>query len=119
MSLWLTGRDTTSLADVLDHVDYLVKLGGIELAGFGSDGPILQDDTPNEDRVAGMAGYHKRNFGLPGSERIPKHVITEELNRPDRLLILADGLAKRGYKEDAIEKVIGGNFVRVFGAACG
>jgi membrane dipeptidase len=119
MSLWLTDRDTASLADVLDHVDHLVKLGGIELGGFGSDGPVLSDDTPPEDRLPGMVAYHKRNLGLPGSERIPKHVITEELNRPDRLLVLADGLAKRGYKEDAIEKVIGGNFVRVFGAACG
>lgn len=119
MSLWLTERDTTSIADVLDHVDHLVKVGGIDLAGFGSDGPVLSDETPPEQRVSGMAAYHKRNFGLPGSERIPKHVITAELNRPDRLLVLADALAKRGYKEDAIEKVVGGNFVRVFGAACG
>lgn len=119
MSLWLTDRDSASIEDVVDHIDHVVKVGGIDLAGFGSDGPVLSDDTPPEQQVAGMAAYHRRNFGLPGSERIPKHVITRELNSPARLLVLADALARRGYAEDRIEKVIGGNFVRVFGAACG
>jgi microsomal dipeptidase-like Zn-dependent dipeptidase len=33
--------------------------------------------------------------------------------------ILAAGMAKRGYKEDAIAKVLGGNFARVFGVVGG
>jgi membrane dipeptidase len=48
MSLWLTDRDTTSIADVADHIDHVVKVGGIDLAGFGSDGPVLSDETPME-----------------------------------------------------------------------
>jgi membrane dipeptidase len=119
MSLWLTDRDTTSTADVLDHIDHVVKVGGIDLAGFGSDGAVVSDDTPADQRLQGMVGYAKRNLGLPGAERLPKHVIVEELNTPRRLLVLTDGLAKRGYKEEAIEKILGGNFLRVFGAACG
>jgi membrane dipeptidase len=42
-----------------------------------------------------------------------------ELNSPQRLLRLAEALAKRGYKDDAIEKIIGGNFVRLFREVCG
>jgi microsomal dipeptidase-like Zn-dependent dipeptidase len=33
--------------------------------------------------------------------------------------ILAAGLTKRGYKEDAIAKLLGGNFARVLGSVCG
>jgi microsomal dipeptidase-like Zn-dependent dipeptidase len=51
--------------------------------------------------------------------RPPKHVSIPELNTPQRLQVIADGLAKRGYRDEAIEKVLGGNFARVFQAACG
>ena len=36
-------------------------------------------------------------------------------HRPDRALIIADALLKRGYPARVAEKVLGGNFVRVFG----
>ena len=119
MSMWLTDRDTSSVEDVLDHIDHAVGVGGIDLVGFGSDGPVLADDTPPEVALQGIAAYVERNAGLPGSERMPKHVAVAELNTPRRLALLAGGLARRGYAEDAIEKVLGRNFARVFAEACG
>jgi len=119
MSVWLTDRDTASVADVVDHIDHVVKLGGIDLPGFGSDGPVLGDSTPQEQKVKGMVSYYKRNQGLPGAEREPKHVTVTALDNPHRLQVLADALAKRGYKDGDIEKILGGNFARVFAAVCG
>lgn len=119
MTLWLTDKDQAGVDDVLDHIDHAVQVGGIELAGFGSDGQPLADPTPPAARLQGMQGYARRNLGLPAAETIPKHVLAEELNTPRRLEVLATGLARRGYKDDAIEKVLGGNFARVFRAACG
>lgn len=119
MSVWLTDRDTASVADLVDHVDHVVKLGGIELPGFGSDGPVLGDPTPQEEKVKGMAGYYQRNRGLPGAEREPKHVTITDLDSPRRLQVLADALGKRGYKDGDVERILGGNFARVFAAACG
>ena len=43
-----------------------------------------------------------------------KHMRVPELNHPHRLLHLAQALQKKGYKARTIEKVIGGNYVRVF-----
>lgn len=117
MTLWLTERDTTSINDVLDHIDHAVKIGGIEHVAFGSDGPALQLSIADE--LAGMKDYARRNLGLPGSEKIPDHCRVPELNSPKRLFNLADGLSKRGYKSDAVEKIIGGNFVRLFKDVCG
>jgi membrane dipeptidase len=119
MSLWLTDRDATSLDDVLNHVDHAVKLAGVEHVTFGSDGPVLENTTPEADELKGHQEYAKRNFGLPGAEKIPAHIHVRELNNPQRLLRLAEGLAKRGHKDGAIEKIIGGNFVRFFREVCG
>jgi membrane dipeptidase len=119
MSLWLTDRDRSSVDDVIDHIEHAVRVGGIDLVGYGSDGPVLADDTPPEELLQGIAAYTRRNAGLPGSERTPKHVIVQELNTPRRLAILAQGLARRGHAEGSIEKILGGNFARVFREACG
>jgi len=119
MSLWLTDRSTTSIDDVLNHIDHAVKIAGIEHVAFGSDGPVLEDHTPEAEVLAGHQSYAKRNLGMPGAEKIPSHVHVGELNSSQRLLRLAEALAKRGYKDDAIEKIIGGNFVRLFREVCG
>lgn len=119
MSLWLTDRPTTSLDDVLDHIDHAVKIAGVEHVSFGSDGPILQNDTPEAKMLEGMRSYAQRNLGLPGAERVPNHVLVTALNSPQRLLRLAEGLARRRYKAADIDKIIGGNFVRLFREVCG
>lgn len=119
MSVWLTEKPTTSIDDVLDHIDHAVKVAGVEHVSFGSDGPILQDDTPEAKKLAGLRSYTERNLGLPGAERLPNHVMVAALNSPHRLLRLAEGLSRRRYKAADIEKIIGGNFVRLFQEVCG
>jgi hypothetical protein len=42
------------------------------------------------------------------------HMRVPELSHPKRLLHLAQAMHSRGYKTTTIEKVIGGNYVRVF-----
>jgi membrane dipeptidase len=113
MSLWLTRKQTTSIDDVLDHIDHAVKLAGIDHVGFGSDGPVVRNPSSAEASLAGMRGYYQRNQGLPGAEDLPYHVNVEELKGPDRLERLAFALGKRGYSDDAIEKIVGGNIARV------
>jgi membrane dipeptidase len=119
MSNWLTARDRSAPDDVVDHIDHVVKLGGIDLAGFGSDHPVLGDPTPQKEKVEGLQGYIDRNPGMPGAEPLHGHVTVSELDGPDRLGVLAAALSRRGYKGDGIEKILGGNFARVFGAVCG
>jgi membrane dipeptidase len=119
MSRWLTERDKSTVDDVVDHIDHLAKLGGIDLAGFGSDGPVLGDETPQAEKVKGMQAYNERNRGLPGAEPLHGHVTVSELDGPNRMEVLAGALARRGYRADAVEKILGGNFARVFAAVCG
>ena len=117
MSVWLTNKPTADVNTVVDHIDHAVKLAGVEHVGFGSDGPVGSSSIDPRQRVEGFRSYVKRNFGLPGAERYPDHVIVEELNSPERLLVLARALERRGYRSGEIEKIIGGNFQRVFAEA--
>ena len=70
---------------LLDHLDYIVKMVGVDYVGLGSD----------------FDGVNSLPEGLDGVEDFPK--ITEEL-------------VKRGYRKKDIEKILGGNFLRVFKA---
>jgi membrane dipeptidase len=103
---------------VVDHLAYAVKLAGVEHVSFGSDGPVLA--LPSlEQELAGMREYAERNRGMPGSERVPTHVRVPELNSPHRLERLASALRRRGIGSDAVDKIAGGNLVRVLRDTCG
>ena len=70
---------TPSLQRLLDHIDHIVRVAGVDHVGIGSDfdggGTLLKDAT-----------------------ELPK---------------ITEGLLKRGYSRDDVEKILGGNFIRV------
>ena len=76
--------DPVTIEDVLDHFDYAVKLAGIEHVGLGSDFDL--DPHPTYD-IAG-------------------------LNHPARVYALTEGLIRRGYTDEQIGLILGGNFQR-------
>lgn len=71
-----------SIALLVDHIDHIVKLIGIDHVGLGAD-------------FDGAESFPK---GLNSVADYPK--VTEELY-------------KRGYKKEDIEKILGGNFIRI------
>ena len=71
---------------VLDHIDRVVALAGIDHAGLGSDFDGVGDTLP---------------IGLKDVSDYPN---------------LVEGLLERGYAEDAIAQILGGNLMRVWRA---
>lgn len=74
-----------TIADLVDHIDHIVKLVGDDHAGIGSD----------------YDGVGSLPVGLDDVTTYPK--ITEELVR-------------RGYSKKSIQKILGGNVLRVMKA---
>jgi membrane dipeptidase len=113
MSCWLTGRDRPGVEDVIRHIDHAVKVAGIDHVGFGSDGPM-----PGVQHLAEELAGHREFFRNGGARSIyirrPQHIRIPDLNEARRLLVLADALSEKGYRESEIEKIIGGNFLRLF-----
>src|SRR5690606_12893549 len=73
-----------TVADVADHIDHVVKLVGIDYVGIGSDFDGVGDSLP---------------VGLKNAGDYP-NLIYE--------------LLKRGYSDDDIQKICGGNLLRVW-----
>jgi membrane dipeptidase len=120
MTLWMTRKSTSSVEDIVDHIDHAVKVGGIDLVGFGSDQPVNGMPTPNAQYVPGLEAFARKSKGLPaGDPQTFGHVYAADINTSDRLLLISQALARRGYKSGAIEKILGANFVRTFRAAVG
>ncbi len=101
--------------DYMAHMEHALKIVGEEHVGVGSDVGI----EPFDVSPKGMAEFNKfeeerQKSGLAAPEEDrPTYVVG--LNTPRRIEIIADQLLKRGYSTSTVEKVIGGNFVRVFG----
>ena len=73
------------LSVLIDHLDYIVKLIGVDHVGLGSD--------------------------FDGMEAPPL-----ELNGVEDFPLVTKALLKRGYSNNDIIKILGGNFIRVFKA---
>lgn len=86
------GRGLPGLDDVLDHFDHVARLVGVEHVGLGSD---LAADALDE---------------LTG-EPLPPYRI-DGLRLDARALQIADGLLRRGYSEEDVGAMLGGNFQR-------
>ena len=109
---YLGAKERNTLDDFLRHIDHAVKVAGVDHVGIGSDREHRRiPDTPEEkqkliDELSRLRPVNAANFRWP--------FFISELNHPRRMETIADGLGKRGYKADAIERILGGNFYRVF-----
>lgn len=117
MTTWLTNEPTASLDTVIKHIDHAAQLIGADNVGFGSDGAL--DSLDAQAEISRMARVQKINNGTPSAEWEVKHVRVPELNAPNRLDALAQGLSKRNYTDAQIKGITGGNFVRLFRHICG
>ena len=112
---FLTDKPQTTLDDWLNHVDYMVNLAGVDHVGIGTDyfghslPPAVSDKISEFMDALGFRPEHKAGF----SERVVGFETYE--NFPH----LVEGLASRGYGDEDMAKLIGGNFRRVFAQVCG
>jgi len=82
---------TATIETVLDHVDHIAKLVGVEHAGVGSDVDLDGRDLP---------AHSPRKYDLDG------------IDYAQKIYDLAEGLVRRNYSNQSIELILGGNFKR-------
>lgn len=103
----------------LAHLTRALDVCGEDGVGIGSDASLTRFDTsPANMKVwnDSIAARKASGVAAPG-EGPPPFVIG--LNRSDRYLVIAEALLKRGYSPRVVEKVLGGNFARVFAETWG
>lgn len=100
-------EEPTTIEHVIDHFDHVRDLVGIEHLGVGSDMDLFgYDALPEEVQASLRAGY-------ADTYAFRDRIDIEGLDHPKRMFDLTEGLVRRGYGDDEIELVLGGNFTRV------
>ena len=104
--MFVRDREPTTVEHVIDHFDHVRDLVGIEHVGVGSDVDLDgYDALPDEVQEQLRAGY-------AGTYAFRDRIDVEGLDHPKRMFDLTEGLVRRGYADDEIELVLGGNFIR-------
>ena len=107
--------------NLLRHVDHIANVAGENHVGIGTDnGPLPQllDEKAKELLRKWALERIKAGIAAPG-EGIDVYPIVAEYNSVDRYRRFAADLQKRGWSERRLEKLMGGNFLRVYRDAWG
>jgi membrane dipeptidase len=108
ISPMVKAHEPTTVDDVIDHIDHVVKVAGIEHAGVGSDMGIESNDFMPPDQLARMLAGVDPKYGTTHRREAVEH-----LDHPKRIYDLTDGLIRRTYSDEQIRLILGENWRRV------
>ncbi len=103
-------------ADVVAHIEHMIDVCGEDHVGIGTDGPIspiVLNDAFREAHRNFVARRRAAGVMAPGEDESVFNFVPD-YNEPRRLERLAVDLERRGHPARRVEKVLGGNFARVF-----
>ncbi len=115
---FIVSRGQPVQEDLLRHLDHAVNVCGEDHVGIGTDNPFLgyelNDETRRRHREA-TAERVRRGIAAPNED--PEVMLyVEGYNGGDRYDRIAADLRRRGWSAARVDKVMGDNFVRLFGA---
>jgi membrane dipeptidase len=114
---FLTPGRVPTAADVVAHIEHALNVCGEDHVGIGSDLSITPIDGSDEywsKHREFVAGRIANGIAAPAED--PEVLFTvPELNSHRRMDMIAAALSGRGHPDRVIEKVIGANWVRLFG----
>ena len=107
-----SGRDQGATIDQFaDQIDYVVELVGADHVGIGLD--INEGLTP-ELFEARRQGFLKQYSEIAGGDFPYEHYYVFGLTSMENTILITETLVDRGYSDDDVLKILGGNFLRLF-----
>ncbi|NNM76170.1 peptidase M19 [Sphingomonas sp. ID1715] len=108
-------------SDLIAHIEHIANVAGEDHVGIGTDNGVLPQATDEAARRRNREWALQRikaGIAAPGEgpEVFP---IVADYNSVDRYRRLATALAGRGWSVARLEKLFGGNFLRVYREAWG
>lgn len=100
---------------VVAHIDHAINICGEDHVGIGTDGSISEIPDMKqylEQQAEYVEQRRKEGVAAPG-ESASNPFFVVDLTGPDQFRKLARLLGQKGYKHARIEKILGGNFLRV------
>lgn len=107
----------SATSDVLDHIDHVVSLVGADHVGFGSDLSNYYARTLEVPATSSIRWYRPLRpdvYGVGPTDLYDPY--PDGLTSHSELANLTRGLLARGYQRPDVEKILGGNWLRLFEA---
>jgi membrane dipeptidase len=114
---FLRPKGQATSEDLLRHLDHAVNVCGEDHVGIGTDNPLMGytiDDEARKQQREFFEERRKRGIAAPG-EAPDVFNLVEGYNDVFRYDRLAADLKRRGWSSARVDKVLGDNFVRLFG----
>jgi membrane dipeptidase len=127
LSFWITRDPVPTVDHYVEHLEHVIRVGGIDAAGLANDEPAagsveaarLGNDNAKAVELDLPWWKGQRAAGILGFDELPKHAVIPELNDVRRLFTIRTALERKRFPAAAIEKIMGGNWVRVLTEALG
>jgi len=108
MRPFLTAKKSDNLDAYFDHLLHAIRVAGVEHVAIGSDRDYRTVRLDPEY----LAELKREEGAQVVDDELPYFI--EELNGPRRMEVVVDGLAKRGLAARDVERVMGGNLLRLY-----
>ncbi len=116
-SWWLKPQSPATIEDYLDQIDYVAKLVGVDHVGIGTDVSEAQPKAFYDMLERLYPEYQSYTKGLTYETLHPPELVEIVKGKHSGALLIPNitkGLVARGYSDEEIEKILGGNFIRIF-----
>ena len=82
--MFVKDKEPTTIEDIVDHIDHVVKLVGIEHVGIGSDSDLMGYDDMPADQYKQLRAAYKASYAFRDKHRHRRLRPSAEGLRPDR-----------------------------------
>ena len=106
-------KPNLTIEDFLSHIDYMVKLVGVDHVGIGLDAGIKSRDEGNLGRKSSFYRMPKLRPDIFGPPTGLKPPMPKGLERHTDVPNITKGLLTHGYSRDEVKKILGENFLRL------
>lgn len=120
MPFLTVGRQPTR-EDVIAHIEHAVNVGGEDHVAIGTDNFLAAHPDDEKTRAATRADYERRaaaGIAAPG-ESPDFFPAVRDYNSPMRFHMVAADLKARGWSAARIDKILGANWLRLWGDVWG
>jgi membrane dipeptidase len=108
IAFMVKGSEPVTIEDVVDHYDHVRDLVGIEHVGVGSDAGIESNDLGPREKLKEILTKADGRYHVHGD-----HEVVAGMEGPNRMWEFCTALVRRGYTDEHIRLVLGGNWARV------
>ena len=108
---FVRGSDPTNVGHMVDHVEHVARLVGIEHVGIGSDADLHGYDDMPPDQYEQLKAAYDASYAFRGKIDI------DGFDHPRKIFDLTEELIRRRHSDADIALILGGNFRRLLGVA--